>query len=161
MCLKGVRRCVRNSFHAWEKVRETHKRVFACCEAWPSRMEEDCKTVKTRPVLSPEHHADGASAPWEDIEPLFIVLLAVCLAFSSRSDMIPTRACALHRIPWISKINNFWRHFKFCKFLPGSFSAVSKQHFARKYAFDRNCQALQDVHTSTLLQTQHFSKKSV
>ena len=35
---------------------------------------------------------------------------------------------------------------KFCKFLAGSFSAVSKQNFARKYAFDSIFQALQDLH---------------
>ena len=33
---------------------------------------------------------------------------------------------------------------KFCKFLAGSFSAVSKRNFARKYAFDSIFQALQD-----------------
>ena len=35
---------------------------------------------------------------------------------------------------------------KFCKFLAGSFSAVSKRNFARKYAFDSIFQALQDLH---------------
>ena len=35
----------------------------------------------------------------------------------------------------------------FCKFLAGSFSAVSKRNFARKYAFDSIFQALQDLHT--------------
>ena len=39
---------------------------------------------------------------------------------------------------------------KICKFLAGSFSAVSKRNFARKYAFDSICQALQDLHTSAL-----------
>ena len=48
---------------------------------------------------------------------------------------------------------------KFCKFLAGSFSAVSKRNFARKYAFDSIFQALQDVHTSAPLQIQHFSKQ--
>ena len=47
------------------------------------------------------------------------------------------------------------------QFLAGSFSAVSKRNLARKYAFDSIFQALQDVHTFALLQTQHFSKKSV
>ena len=38
-------------------------------------------------------------------------------------------------------------HFsKICKFLAGSFSAVSKRNFARKYAFDSIFQALQDLH---------------
>ena len=48
----------------------------------------------------------------------------------------------------------------FCKFLAGSFSAVSKRNFARKYAFDSICQALQDLHTFAPLQTQNFSKKN-
>ena len=48
---------------------------------------------------------------------------------------------------------------KFCKFLAGLFSAVSKRNFARKYAFDIIFQALQDVHTFAPLQTRHFSKK--
>ena len=49
---------------------------------------------------------------------------------------------------------------KFCKFLAGSLSAVSKRNFARKYAFDSIFQALQDVHTFAPLRS-HFSKKSV
>ena len=48
----------------------------------------------------------------------------------------------------------------FCKFLAGSFSAVSKRNFARKYAFDSIFQALQDLHTFAPLQSQNFSKKS-
>ena len=54
------------------------------------------------------------------------------------------------------KINVFSE--KFCKFLAGSFSVVSKRNFASKYAFDISFQDLQDVHTSARLQTQHFSK---
>ena len=50
---------------------------------------------------------------------------------------------------------------KFCKFLAGSFSAVSKRNFARKYAFDSIFQALQDLHTFAPLQSQNFSKTSV
>ena len=50
---------------------------------------------------------------------------------------------------------------KFCKFLAGSFSAVSKRNFARKYAFDSIFQALQDLHTFAPLQSQNFRKKSV
>ena len=50
---------------------------------------------------------------------------------------------------------------KFCKFLAGSFSAVSKRNFARKYAFDSIFQALQDLHPFAPLQSQNFSKKSV
>ena len=45
-----------------------------------------------------------------------------------------------------------------CKFLAGSFSAVSKRNFARKYAFDSIFQALQDLHTFAPLQSQNFSK---
>jgi len=48
----------------------------------------------------------------------------------------------------------------FCKFLAGSFSAVSKRNFARKYAFDSIFQALQDVHTFAPLRSQNFSKKN-
>ena len=50
---------------------------------------------------------------------------------------------------------------KFCKFLAGSFSAVSKRNFARKYAFDSIFQALQGLHTFAPLQSQNFRKKSV
>ena len=50
---------------------------------------------------------------------------------------------------------------KFCKFLAGSFSAVSKRNFARKYAFDSIFQALQDLHPFAPLQSQIFRKKSV
>ena len=53
-------------------------------------------------------------------------------------------------------INIFAIFCKFCKFLAGSFSAVSKRNFATKYAFDSICQALEDVHTSAPLKTQHF-----
>ena len=46
----------------------------------------------------------------------------------------------------ISKIDKFCKNLaKFCKFLAGSFSAVSKRNFARKYAFDSIFQALQDL----------------
>ena len=48
---------------------------------------------------------------------------------------------------------------KFCKFLAGSSSAVSKRNFARKYAFDNIFQALQDLHPFAPLQSQNFRKK--
>jgi hypothetical protein len=48
---------------------------------------------------------------------------------------------------------------KFCKFLAGSFSAVSKRNFARKYAFDSIFQVLQDLHTFAPLQSQKFLKR--
>ena len=51
-----------------------------------------------------------------------------------------------------------FQNLKFCKILAGSFSAVSKRIFARKYAFDSIFQALQDLHTSAPLQSQNFSK---
>ena len=57
-----------------------------------------------------------------------------------------------------AKLANF---ANFCKFLTGSFSAVSKRKFARKYAFDSIFQALQDLHTFAPLQSQNFRKKSV
>ena len=49
---------------------------------------------------------------------------------------------------------------KFCKFLAGSFSAVSKRIFARKYAFDSIFQALQDLHLFAPLKSQNFRKKN-
>ena len=55
---------------------------------------------------------------------------------------------------------NFW-NWQFCKFLVGSFSAVSKQNFARKYAFDSIFRALQDLHIFAPLRSQNFSKNSV
>ena len=57
-----------------------------------------------------------------------------------------------------AKLANF---ANFCKFLAGSFSAVSKRNFARKYAFDSIFQALQDLHPFAPLQSQNFRKKSV
>ena len=56
----------------------------------------------------------------------------------------------------IGKICNFFS--KICKFLAGSFSAVSKRNFARKYAFDSIFQALQDLHPFAPLQSQNFRK---
>ena len=48
------------------------------------------------------------------------------------------------------------------KFLAGSFSAVSKRNFARKYALDSIFQVLQGLHTFAPLQSQFvFAKKSV
>ena len=65
------------------------------------------------------------------------------------------RDLILHNIT--SKIGKFCKKFaKFCKFLAGSFSAVSKRNFARKYAFDSIFQALQDLHTFAPLRSQHF-----
>ena len=75
----------------------------------------------------------------------------------------PGRPGAMLGLAKLSKLLiKFGRFFaQFCKFLAGSFSAVSKRIFARKYAFDRIFQALQDLHTFAPLQSQFFSKKSV
>ena len=67
--------------------------------------------------------------------------------------------------PWAGVRGNILPKFcdefcNFCKFLAGSFSAVSKQNFARKYAFDSIFQALQDLHTFAPLQSQNLSKKA-
>ena len=62
----------------------------------------------------------------------------------------------------LAKLANFARNnCKICKFWAGSFSAVSKRIFARKYAFDSIFQALQDLHPFAPLQSQNFRKKSV
>ena len=58
-------------------------------------------------------------------------------------------------LAYLGKLANFY------KFLAGSFSAVSKRNFARKYAFDSIFQALQDSHPFAPLQSQNFRKKSV
>ena len=65
-----------------------------------------------------------------------------------RAEHLATLAgCATLPGGRISKIS------KFCKFLAGSFSALSKRNFARKYAFDSIFQALQDLHTFAPLQS--------
>ena len=56
-------------------------------------------------------------------------------------------------------IKFFAKFAKICNFLAGSFSAVSKRNFARKYAFDSIFPALRDLHTSAPLQSQLFRKK--
>ena len=58
------------------------------------------------------------------------------------------------RRPNQQNCNLFWQNFKFCKFLEGSFSAVSERNFARKYAFDSIFQALQDLHPFAPLESQ-------
>ena len=72
-----------------------------------------------------------------------------------RERVSATVAWAVFRGLGSAKLANF---AKFCKFLAGSFSAVSKRNFARKYAFDSIFQALQDLHTFAPLQSQSFSK---
>ena len=60
--------------------------------------------------------------------------------------------------PW-AKLANLQRKItNFFNSLAGSFSAVSKRNFARKYALGSIFQDLQDVHTFAPLHTQHFSK---
>ena len=62
----------------------------------------------------------------------------------------------------LAKLAKLAKLAEFCKFLAGSFSAVSKRNFARKYAFDSIFQALRDLHTFSPLQSQNFSiKKSI
>ena len=61
----------------------------------------------------------------------------------------------LAKLSKLAKLANICKLF--CKFLAGSFSAVSKRNFARKYAFDRIFQDLKDF---APLQCQNFSKKS-
>ena len=60
-----------------------------------------------------------------------------------------------------AKLANFAKFCKILQFLAGSFSAVSKRNFARRYAFDSIFQALQDLHPFAPLQSQNFRKKSV
>ena len=61
--------------------------------------------------------------------------------------------------PVVRFLSNFFA--KFCNFSAGSFSAVSKRNFARKYACDSMFQARQDLHTFAPLQSQNFRKKLV
>ena len=49
----------------------------------------------------------------------------------------PPRTSAVHGLAKLANFAFFKKFFaNFCKFLAGSFSAVSKRNFARKYAFD-------------------------
>ena len=74
-------------------------------------------------------------------------------------DELPLRrgfGCRRHRpgdvrmrLSW--QISQFFA--KFCKFLAGSFSAVSKRNVARKYAFDSIFQAKEDLRTFAPLQS--------
>ena len=58
----------------------------------------------------------------------------------------------------LANFENFKFFAKFCKFLAGSFSALSERNFARKYAFDSIFHALQDLHTFAPLQFQIVAK---
>ena len=79
------------------------------------------------------------------------------------SPMMAAAAAVTGRLADVRKIGlglaKLGKLAKFCKFLAGSFSAVSKRNFARKYAFDSIYQALQDLHTFAPLQSQNFNKK--
>ena len=96
----------------------------------------------------------------------------------SKSEMVkaaPTRDAVLEeiaqlekKVAWVANKRFEISKFKFkfprlqlCKFLAGSFSAVSKRNLARKYAFDSIFQALQDLHPFAPLRSQNFRKKSV
>ena len=68
---------------------------------------------------------------------------------------------AFRKISKLSKLDKISICSKICKFSTGSFSAVPKRNFARKYAFDSIFQALQDLHTFAPLQSKKNSKKSV
>ena len=91
-----------------------------------------------------------------------------CSSRASRGGPATIRPCArasagrpparLYRETW--QILQKFAKLKFCEFLTGSFSAVSKQNFATKYAFDSIFQALQDLHPFAPLQSQNFRKKS-
>ena len=81
-----------------------------------------------------------------------IALLSWQIRWSSRC------AVALDRLATCAKLKcNSLQNV--CKFLAGSFSAVSKRNFARKYAFDRIFQALQDLHTFCTAAISKFSQK--
>ena len=80
---------------------------------------------------------------------------------SSRSAAASSRRCSRRRpgaSTRASATSELVKLAKFCKFLAGSFSAISKRNFARKYAFDSIFQAIQDVHTFAPLRSQNFSK---
>ena len=84
----------------------------------------------------------------------------ICFAYPGARLHLSAAPCARWRqgglgLAILGKLANF------CKFLAGSFSAVSKRNFARKYAFDSIFQALQDLHPFAPLQSQNFRKKSV
>ena len=72
---------------------------------------------------------------------------------SGSTELRKNRPRWLQRVR-LSKIDRIQlRIGKFCKSLSGSFSAVSKRNFARKYAFDSVFQALQDLHLFAPLQS--------
>ena len=73
----------------------------------------------------------------------------------------PTAMSWLHRCTSKAQSARKDNFRKFCKFLAGSFSAVSKRKFARKYAFDSIFQTLQDLHPFAPLRSQNFRRKSV
>ena len=118
--------------------------------------------------LSPPH---GGAKP----EPIATLLpgVVVSLEFSEKGERKykSEEPKSEPRLPaasgGIRKINAFFENAFFiifrnvCKFLAGSFSAVSKRNFARKYAFDSIFQALQDLHHFAPLQSQNFRKNSV
>ena len=60
------------------------------------------------------------------------------------------------RVETVVRVSKTGKISKFCNFLAGSFTAVSKRNFAIKLAFDSIFETLQDVHTFAPLQIQHF-----
>ena len=70
----------------------------------------------------------------------------------------PDFASKLSKLSKIGKNGKIKIFAKFYKYLAGSFSAVSKRNFARKYTFDSSLQALQDVRTFAPLQSKKKQK---
>ena len=104
------------------------------------------RTSNAKKIWLPEKHEDGASVPSESG------------ATSRRRRSFPmVSQLGGVRVSKIGKI----LLAKFCNFLAGSFLAVSKRNFARKYSFDSIFQGLQDLHPFAPLQSQNFRKKPV
>ena len=84
----------------------------------------------------------------------------ICKNLQNFANFARTRgaAPAARRLQFCKNVCKIKIFANFCKFLAGSFSAVSKRNFARKYAFDSIFQALQDLHSFAPLQSQNFSK---
>ena len=120
-----------NEQHFAEILRIPRAPPRSCASSW-SCLERTCTTPESRTLFS------------------------TCCR-RSRNDPRSWRATSFYGLG-LAKLG---KSVKFCKFWAGSFSAVSKRNFARKYAFDSIFQALQDLHTFAPLQSQNFSKKSV
>ena len=113
-------------------------------------------TSEPRVRLTAAVHADAVRGGVPDGGDADLVPLAVARA-RGPATLVPAphlpAGPMFVRSSRISKISKLLQLAKFCKCLAGSFSAVSKRNFARKYAFDSIFQALQDVHTSAPLRS--------